>query len=29
MNMAQTDMIRGDIAEVMAQAEYNGGVLTH
>lgn len=24
MSMAQTDMIRGDIAEVMAQAEYNG-----
>lgn len=28
MSMAQTDMIRGDIAEVMAQVEYNGGVLT-
>lgn len=25
MSMAQTDMIRGDIAAVMAQAEYNGG----
>lgn len=25
MSMAQTDMIRGDIAEVMVQAEYNGG----
>lgn len=28
MSMAQTDMIRRDVAEVMAQAEYNGGVLT-
>lgn len=28
MSMVETDMIRGDIAAVMSQAEYNGGVLT-